>query len=323
MFLRPRMIGFTVTALFFLTGCTITSHEVEPLAAGRAFPFKELKAMTSKPGPIKFQKVVAANWKVDRSGLINLKDPKAKEAGLVDGDEEVQIYFYVIEHPQFGRFIIDSGVADVFKKNPEEAPVAWLVKKFMHLERLDIHVTTHRWLEQNPGKLTALFLTHMHLDHIMGIPDFAKDVPVYVGPGEAQTRSFQNLFVAGTTDAMFEGQSSLRELQFAPAADGNDLQTSDFFGDGSLFVLWVPGHTPGSLAFLINAEQGPQLVVGDTCHTRWGWEHHVAPGSFTSDQTMNAKSLDALEALASEIPGLKVHLGHQSATAPDKLEAAP
>jgi N-acyl homoserine lactone hydrolase len=54
-----------------------------------------------------------------------------------------------------------------------------------------------------------------------------------------------------------------------------------------------------------------RLLTGDTCHTRWGWEHEVEPGSFTADSAKNLQSLKRLRALVAEHPSFEVKLGHQ------------
>jgi hypothetical protein len=53
------------------------------------------------------------------------------------------------------------------------------------------------------------------------------------------------------------------------------------------------------------------LLTGDACHTRWGWDQGVEPGTFSTDQAQSAVSLGKLRALASEHPALDVRLGHQ------------
>jgi len=53
------------------------------------------------------------------------------------------------------------------------------------------------------------------------------------------------------------------------------------------------------------------LYTGDACHTRWGWDHGVEPGTFSSDVERSAESLARLAKLAAEHPSLRVHLGHQ------------
>ena len=85
----------------------------------------------------------------------------------------------------------------------------------------------------------------------------------------------------------------------------------DLFGDGTVFAIASPGHTPGSTAYVVRTPRGPVLVVGDACHTRWGWDNHVEPGTFSSDRPRSHDSLEALHALVARHPGIDVRLGHQ------------
>jgi glyoxylase-like metal-dependent hydrolase (beta-lactamase superfamily II) len=85
----------------------------------------------------------------------------------------------------------------------------------------------------------------------------------------------------------------------------------DIFGDGSAFAISVPGHTPGSTAYVLRTPNGPVLLTGDTSHTRWGWDHGVEPGSYTADQPTNLKSLQFLKDLVGRHPTMEVRLGHQ------------
>lgn len=53
------------------------------------------------------------------------------------------------------------------------------------------------------------------------------------------------------------------------------------------------------------------LFTGDSCHTRWGWEHQVEPGEFTADHAQNRDSLGQLASVATALPGLTVMTGHE------------
>jgi glyoxylase-like metal-dependent hydrolase (beta-lactamase superfamily II) len=302
------------------SGCAVTSQQSELVEAGRPARIDTLKANIKKSGPIHLQKIVAADWTADRSGLINLNDPKAKAAGLTGGDEDIQIYFYVLDHPRFGRFFIDSGVSEVILKDPDHTPISSIVDSVMHIARLRLHQSTKSFIEKDPRPVKGVLLTHMHLDHIMGIPDIRSEVPIYIGPRESTHKNFLNMFVKGSTDELLQGERKLAELRFTGEHSPNHPRVIDFFGDSTLFVISVPGHTPGSLAFLVSSDDGPQLITGDTCHTRWGWENTVSPGSFTEDQQQNQQSLEWLKDLAASIPGIRVHPGHQSTEDGGKLE---
>lgn len=303
-----RSCLLTVAATLALTGCAVSSHATQPSSLGRA---SELLAVVDQPGPLEVETVRSTKWAVTREGLINLDHPKAKAAGLKDGDEPIEVDFHVIRHPRFGTFLIDTGVERALRDAPDQAAMRGLVARELHLEKMEFEKPLGDWLAAQSTPLAGVFLTHLHLDHISGAPDLPKTTPLYAGPGETKDRAFLNLFTQGSTDRALEGLPPVSEWGFTADADGRFAGVVDVFGDGSLFALWVPGHTPGSTAYLARTAQGPVLFTGDTCHTAWGWENDVEPGSFTADPEANAKSLAVLRALVREHPAISVRLGHQ------------
>jgi N-acyl homoserine lactone hydrolase len=263
-----------------------------------------------EPGPVKFEKFVAADWAVDRSGMINLKHEKAKEAKLEDGPEAIQIYFYILEHPRHGTFMVDSGIARSVARREKGMPFKWPVSSVIPLDELKVHLDTQSYIESRKTPLDGVFLTHLHLDHILGLRDIPKDVPLYVGPGETLDRRFTHLLVRPTTNANLAGFGPLRQWKVSKQK-GAPLATVDLFGDMSVLGLHIPGHTRGNMAFLVRTPEGPHLITGDGCHTEWGWENNVEPGTFNTDGEEAAHSLSALKKLEDLIPNLEIHLGHQ------------
>lgn len=310
---KASLIFVLLALALGLSHCTVTSLDYRQESPGRPTDYQSmLSHLRSSKGPIQFEQIVGADWAISRAGLINLDHPVAIEAGLEDGLEPIQIYFFAVHHTQAGLHIIDTGLGRVFQKSPESWPVSSMVRSQMNMESLKPGTITGDWLEKKDRELKGVLLTHMHLDHIMGSGDIPEEVPFYTGPEEASDRAFLNLFVQGTTDDIL-GNRDLVEIDFQgrePSPVAEELAVLDFFGDGSMYVLHVPGHTAGSLAFLINARDGLHLVAGDTCHTSWGWRNGVPPGSFTSDQEANERSLNQLKSLSSQLP-VKVYPGHQ------------
>lgn len=300
-------------ALLWLGGlaCAASHHPVEPADLGRARASHEMLAVIPEPGPVEFVSVKAADWVVARSGLINLDHPKAIEAGLEDGDEPIGIYFHVLRHPRFGTFIVDTGVESGFRDPDGNDRVSFLVESAMRTSDLEIHTTTEEWLASQKEPLAGVFLTHLHLDHVMGLPDVPADTPVYAGPGEPDASAFLNLFSRGTIDGMLEASGPLREWPYDGDSDGRFTAVVDIFEDGSVWAIHVPGHSPGSTAYLVRTPSGPKLLVGDASHTRWGWENGVEPGTFSLDGPRSALSLATLRELALEYPQLEIYLGHQ------------
>jgi glyoxylase-like metal-dependent hydrolase (beta-lactamase superfamily II) len=315
---RPRFFSITTTSIGFalfatsLGACSFSSHPTEPSKLGTASHASALLAVIDQPGPVDVETVNSADWAIDRSGLINLDHPRAKEAQLVDGEEPIQLYFHVVRHPTRGAYIVDTGIERAFRDAPDRAAVRGMVASFMHREKMNIHIPLGDFLAQEKAPLAGVFLTHLHLDHVMGTPDVPKGTPIYAGPGETSARAFLHMFVRPSVDRALEGQAPIQEWSFAPDSDGRFAGIIDVFGDGTLWALSTPGHTPGSTSYVARTPKGPVLLTGDTCHTAWGWEHDVEPGSFTADHAGNAESLARLRTLVREHPAIDVRLGHQS-----------
>ena len=304
------MLSALVLVMVVMTGCTVTTHGTQAATLGTAKSTGDLLAVMTEPGTVELESINSADWAVDRSGLINLGNPIAKEAGLKEGDEKIQVYFHVIRHPTKGTFIVDTGVETALRDAPEKSALSGLVRGAMHMEKLSVNLPLGEWVAREP-KLDGVFLTHMHLDHITGMADVPKGTPVFTGPGEAKDTNFMYFLVRGSTDKAMEGKPAISEWQFTADPTNTFDGVLDIFGDGSVWAIWVPGHTPGSTAYLVRTAKGPVLLTGDASHTRWGWDNHVEPGTFTGDARRGTESFKKLQAFAAAHPEIEVRVGHQ------------
>jgi len=308
---KNQYLLFVFCCALLLQGCSATSHPIGKLALGKVSSSADMERFIDQPGPIQLETINSADWSVSLAGLLNLNSPAAIKAGLKDRDGPIQIYAHVLKHPKFGNFLVDTGVSRKLVDEPGKLGVNWLIQKVMHIEKMRINKSTAEILQGLDGKLSGVFFTHLHLDHISGLPDIPDDVPLYIGATESTARSFKNMFVRGATDQLLNGKQPLQEWQFQPDPQHEFEGIVDVFEDGSVFAISVPGHTPGSVAFLIRTTHGPVLLTGDTCHTRWGWEHTVEPGDFTDDNARNLLNLKRLKNLVAAHPQIEVRLGHQ------------
>jgi glyoxylase-like metal-dependent hydrolase (beta-lactamase superfamily II) len=304
-------LTFVLAAFAALSGCTATSHPGVPATLGAAEPASRLDSIVDAPGPVTVDTVVGADWQVPLSGLLNLDHPTARADKLEDREEPIHVAFHALHHPVHGTVIIDTGVERALFDAPDEAAVRGVAARFAGIDKMKRRTTTSAWLAQQDRPPTAVFLTHLHVDHVSGMRDVAAGTPVFVGPGEASSRSLENLFVAPIVDRALEGKPAVSVWRFAPDPDGLFEGVVDVFGDASVWALHVPGHTPGSTAYLARTPSGPVLFTGDACHTRWGWEHDVEPGSFSADKKRSAESLARLRRFAARHPQMEVRLGHQ------------
>lgn len=294
----------SVLLVALLSACTASDVPTGVSDLGQPSNLDKLLASTQQSGPIEFTKVAVADWQVPLSGLLNLEHEKAAQAGLEDRLEKIQIYVYLLEHPTQGYFMVDSGVSSDFQQAGGNPDVAFLMRKVMGLEKLQVLTTTKQLLAEL-GAPAGVLLTHIHFDHIMGLTDLAASVPVYIGPGDTRFKTITHMASRGTTNRLFKATAELNEWQF------DETGIIDVLGDGSLWAIHAPGHTPGATAYLANTDKGPQLMLGDATHTRWGWDNGVEAGTYSQDIELSARSLAKFKKLVDLAPNIQVHPGHQ------------
>jgi glyoxylase-like metal-dependent hydrolase (beta-lactamase superfamily II) len=214
----------------------------------------------------------------------------------------------IVRHASRGDFVVDTGVERASTNGGRTALRGLLRAYFGKIEPI---VSLGEVIERQQLELAGVLLTHLHIDHVLGLPDVPRGTPIWVGPGEpAADQTFAGL-QRRSFRALLRDHAAFHELPSdAGIALGPIPRAIDLLGDGSIWAIPSPGHTPGSVAWLVNARTGPVLFVGDTSHTRWGWEHDVVPGTFTSDHAANAESMAHLRALAKAYPNIRVVFGH-------------
>ena len=104
------------------------------------------------------------------------------------------------------------------------------------------------------GDLTALLLTHTHVDHLGGLP-LRPDLPVVIG---AEERAMPR------PDPEFQPPD---QLMTWPDRDWRTVAGDVRIGPG-LTALSAPGHAPGQLALLIEPAKGAPLLLTSDAASR-------------------------------------------------------
>jgi len=95
----------------------------------------------------------------------------------------------------------------------------------------------------------------------------------------------------------------------------------DVFGDGSVIVLYTPGHTPGHHSLLIKLPQmGNVLISGDAVHFRENYETNGVPW-FNFDRAQTLASIDRMKRIVANFKATLV-IQHDARDI-DKLPAFP
>lgn len=120
----------------------------------------------------------------------------------------------------------------------------------------------------DPAAIGRVVLSHYHFDHI-GQSDSFPDATLMIG--------------APDWAALQDGSAVASDATLLkPWLDGGKVEPvigdHDIFGDGSVTMLTMPGHTPGQYALLIRLpETGPVLLSGDVVHFREQLDHDRVP----------------------------------------------
>ncbi|KAJ7695485.1 beta-lactamase-like protein [Mycena rosella] len=115
--------------------------------------------------------------------------------------------------------------------------------------------------------ISAVIWSHSHFDHTSGdMSKFPASTELFFGQDTVRTTCDSD-----PTCTLLESDLAGRKLVPVNFADSSlefgGLKAHDFFGDGSLYLLDVPGHAPGHICALARVTPSSFLFLGgDACH---------------------------------------------------------
>ncbi|MGB5812275.1 MAG: MBL fold metallo-hydrolase [Polyangiales bacterium] len=190
--------------------------------------------------------------------------------GALSNEYTSSVAAVLIEHPR-GKFLVDAGAGRDIESHLGTTPL--LLRAVTNLNLLQPTVDALEAGGLPPRRLSGIWLTHGHWDHISGLADFGDRVPVWLTDEELQFLWQDE--TAGKLFRELQPQANLRirTHQFTDGAYGPFPWSKDYFGDGSVILLPLVGHTPGSIAVLVNLASGKRyLFIGDTAWAKEGVE---------------------------------------------------
>ena len=170
----------------------------------------------------------------------------------------------LVKHPD-GNLLIDAGNSSHFT---DEIAVYDGADRFF-LETIVGQLAPMRPLPDvlaaSGGSELDLFLpSHIHVDHVGGLIDLP-DVPVLMPDAEIavmQRGLAQTIFEVVPAHAQRIAPLA-QPLAFDDGRVPGFATSADIFGDGSVVVVPLPGHTPGSVGVFFNVGDKRVFHVGD------------------------------------------------------------
>lgn len=179
----------------------------------------------------------------------------------------------LVDHPQ-GRFLFDSGLGSDARREFKTGVPFWL-KPFMSYEN---HKPAKTQLADKIKKepVRMIILSHLHWDHASGIRDFP-DAEVWT-PRQEYDWALGSHAAPGSNLPSEYANSGIRWrfIEFGRVAYENFDRSLDVFQDGSVVLVPLPGHTPGSMGMFINLKSGKRFFfTGDTTWAFEGFENRA------------------------------------------------
>jgi glyoxylase-like metal-dependent hydrolase (beta-lactamase superfamily II) len=189
----------------------------------------------------------------------------------------------------------------------------------------DIHWTRAKTLESQlagigvkPSDIKFVGISHTHPDHIGNAEMFAQ-VPFLI-----QKAEYDNYFAEGKKGIAKPASDS--RPTFSKEHPVNLVQEDlDVFGDGSVMLVYTPGHTPGHQSCLVHvAKTGWILLSGDAVHLQENWDNRRIPYFATMPPEQKIQTQLSMQRMADLISFYHAQLwiNHEK-TQSDKLKHAP
>ena len=172
----------------------------------------------------------------------------------------------LIEHPR-GTYLLDAG----FGRNVEQhfKTASRLMQAFARVTLKTPTADQLRSLGIATSDLDGVLLTHAHWDHTSGLEDLP-GVAVYLPRQELDEISLEDPNTRLTAEWRDTLDFHILELGDGPYYGFE--KSHDLFGDGSVVLVEMGGHTPGSVGVFVHLSGGRRyLFAGDVSWTREGY----------------------------------------------------
>lgn len=256
-----------------------------------------------------------------RCGSISIPEMLAVRGAFSLTPVRIAYSAVLIRHPE-AVFLYDTGLCGDIHLYLADQP--FFFRKTLGNFHFEHSLSDHlQLLNIVPTELDFALISHLHWDHVSGIPDLP-GVPLKINRVE---------YEAAQTNGLLEERRGLVQQLMGKnpldlfECDGPEYEgfhsSFDLFGDGSVVLVPLPGHTPGNTGMFINRSNGLRLfLIGDAAWVAGNYKRPATMHPFfwsrvTSDDIIARQTLMDLHRysrLHPEVPLVAMHDGQLQET---------
>ncbi len=213
---------------------------------------------------------------------------------------------YVVRHPSAGVIAVDTGFhRDAQTSLRRDLGVAMAL---FFGRALTVSETPYdealRIAGAEPTEVRRAIMTHLHADHTSGMRLLPQASFVCAEREWALARS-PGAVARGYVKGHLPDEERMELIDFERRGEpfGALSSTIDLLGDGSIRLLFTPGHTAGHTSVLLRVADGGQvLLVGDAAYTLRSLREEIVPLLTAGGEQPYRRSLSELRAFSIENP---------------------
>ncbi|MBI4346512.1 MAG: MBL fold metallo-hydrolase [Elusimicrobia bacterium] len=302
------MKRLAAVAALVLAACGVPNRKLPPLERTvRAVP------PSFPQSTVVDRKVSGVTMRIYNTGHVRTKGAAVSSLKSWSSKVSLDEPFFAIRHPDQGVVLFDLGLTPESVKPLNAGLVTGLLAKFIALPAGDA-ATQLKKDGLDPAEVRWIIVSHLHLDHTGDLAAFPKaTVIVSRREWEDARRETRPSEDSKFLDAkVWEPRLRLRLIDLdGEAPYGAFDHGLDLFADGSLYLVSLPGHTPGSMGLWANLDGGPVLLAGDAAWVVDNYMDLALPiGRAMADPRAYRRSLETIRAMQAAMPRLVVFPGH-------------
>ena len=197
---------------------------------------------------------------------------RAKAMGIRVSREDwvrVPVGAFLVEHPAAGPVLVDTGFHPSVAVDPKQGlGLTGVVFKDVKMDPGQALAAQLRERKIDPASVGTVVMTHLHNLQASGIAEFP--AATFVLSDKEWEAASHGRQTDGYIRRQFDHAFDYRTLDFDTAGTDSFAtfgRSLDLFGDGSVRIVFTPGHTLGHCSVILRLKGREALLTGDAAYT--------------------------------------------------------